>query len=75
MADCKNCNGQGWVCENHPNTPWEDGKATCCAAEGSEWGCGAGAPCKACNPCDEFNPPRDPAGFTVTLDTTGDKRH
>ncbi len=37
---CANCNGEGWVCENHPEIPWNGGYQTCCG--------GAGMPC-ACN--------------------------
>jgi len=36
--NCPNCNGGGWVCENHPDKEW-------C----SECDCGAGMPC-TCNP-------------------------
>ena len=36
---CANCDGQGWVCENHPEVPWGEGDG-CCG--------GAGMPC-ACN--------------------------
>ena len=75
MADCSHCNDEGWVCENHPDVPWEGGSATCCAKEGKPWNCGAGTPCRACNPSDEFNPPREPYGFTPIFDGTGDKRH
>lgn len=43
---CANCDGEGWVCENHPEVPWFDGEG-CCG--------GAGSPC-ACNPLsDEFD--------------------
>lgn len=39
---CRNCAGEGWVCENHEDRPWNG------AAEfGCE--CGAGAPCPVCN--------------------------
>lgn len=48
------CAGTGWVCENHPDKPWEglmpDGFETCCG--------GLGAPCEKCNPCDYDNPPQ-----------------
>ncbi len=37
---CKNCNGEGWVCEDHPTKPWQDGEG-CCGA--------AGAACNICN--------------------------
>lgn len=41
---CKNCDGQGWVCENHSGKPWSglsDRDDAC--------HCGAGAPCPVCN--------------------------
>jgi len=44
MANCKNCDGQAWVCENHSDRPWEglsDREDAC--------DCGAGAPCPVCN--------------------------
>jgi hypothetical protein len=43
-ADCSNCDGSGWVCENHPDRPWEH-----LAAPGEGCGCGAGQPCGVCN--------------------------
>jgi hypothetical protein len=36
---CANCDGEGWVCEDHPEVPWNGGDG-CCG--------GAGMPCK-CN--------------------------
>lgn len=39
-SKCANCDGEGWVCEDHPEVPWQDGDG-CCG--------GAGSPC-ACNP-------------------------
>jgi hypothetical protein len=42
---CKRCDGCRWVCEAHPDRPWE-GPNAC--------GCGApGAPCPACNKPDD----------------------
>lgn len=41
---CRNCDGVGWVCEDHPDQPWA-GLAdwpACCG--------GAGAPCPVCQP-------------------------
>lgn len=40
VALCANCDGEGWVCENHPEVPWGEGDG-CCG--------GAGMPC-VCNP-------------------------
>jgi hypothetical protein len=36
---CALCLGLGWVCENHPDRPWDDERGCTC---------GAGMPCK-CN--------------------------
>jgi len=37
---CARCQGQRWVCENHPDRPWEvPGGCSC----------GAGMPCPDCN--------------------------
>jgi len=51
---CERCDGEGWVCEAHHDTPF-DGE--CCGAPG--------APCPSCNPCDHVHPPRLPDGFNV----------
>jgi len=61
---CDNCDGQNWVCEEHPDTPWllEDGSSHCGAP---------GIPCKKCNPCDYDNPPRELRDFKVILDHDG----
>ena len=40
MAKCANCDGQQWVCEDHPEVPWNGGDG-CCG--------GAGSPC-SCHP-------------------------
>lgn len=54
-GECSNCKGMGWVCENHNDRPWDESMAGGCE-------CGAGEPCKVCNPCDRENPPRPIAG-------------
>lgn len=56
---CENCDGQGWVCENHPDRPWGGASHAVCECGG------AGAPCERCNPCDRENPPRMAPGTTV----------
>ncbi len=40
---CLNCEGTGWVCEDHPDNAWPGltGNPRCCG--------GAGSPCGACN--------------------------
>lgn len=45
--NCPICRGIGWVCENHPEKPW-DLELGCV--------CGAGAPCK-CNETDGVHEP------------------
>ena len=45
--NCPICRGIGWVCENHPEKPW-DPELGCV--------CGAGAPCK-CNETDGVDEP------------------
>ena len=42
---CDNCNSTGWVCEDHPNMPWNGVKACGCG--------GAGMPCQKCNRSDD----------------------
>ncbi len=38
---CPSCDGEGLVCEDHPEVPWKDGD-NCCG--------GAGSPCSKCHP-------------------------
>lgn len=59
-AVCPTCKGEMWVCENHPDVPWDGGDQNCCG--------GAGAPCPRCNPCDENTPPKMPPGTTIIGD-------
>ncbi len=40
---CNNCGDDVWVCENHPDRPWEPTSFARHAC-----GCGAGVPCSAC---------------------------
>lgn len=42
---CMTCNGEGWVCENHPLNKWDEGDQECCG--------GAGMPCR----CNKAEPP------------------
>jgi hypothetical protein len=57
---CAICEDCGWVCEDHPDAPW-DGKHACtCGA--------AGMPCPQCNPSDVSHPPRPPAGTHIEFD-------
>lgn len=52
---CTCCDGTGWVCEDHPDQPWEGPHACSCGA--------AGAPCPHCNRPDDGEVPRLPPGF------------
>lgn len=51
---CQTCEGERWVCENHPDRSWPD-----------ECECGAGMPCKECNDPPEGTFPAYPPGSTV----------
>lgn len=60
---CPLCEDSGWVCEEHPQEPW-DGDHAC--------GCGApGMPCPECNAENGGNEPRFPSGFTKRFDNEG----
>jgi len=64
--NCLLCEDCGWVCEAHPELPWEGGHACTCG--------GAGMPCPVCNPVQEGSEPRMPAGFKTDTDKKG-RRH
>jgi hypothetical protein len=51
---CSLCDGGGWVCEEHPDQPWQGPHACTCGA--------ADAPCPHCNSAED-EPPRLPNGF------------
>jgi hypothetical protein len=53
LMACIWCDDVGWVCENHPERPWEGPYACDCG--------GAGNACPACNVADECETPRLPA--------------
>jgi hypothetical protein len=57
---CPRCDDTGWVCENHPDRPWEGERACQCG--------GAGAPCPDCK---KAKPLRLPPGFKVEVDKKG----
>jgi hypothetical protein len=62
MKICARCKGSRWVCERHPERPW-DGQHAC--------GCGApGEPCPVCNRV-EGQRPEMPEGFRVDMDKDG----
>ncbi|SHH20212.1 hypothetical protein SAMN05443248_4046 [Bradyrhizobium erythrophlei] len=58
---CSLCEDCGWVCESHPDKPWEGEHACTCGA--------AGAPCPRCNAGDDD--PRMPKGFKTEFDKKG----
>jgi hypothetical protein len=60
---CALCEGCGWVCENHPDRPWEGKDACTCG--------GAGMPCPWCNLPDKDGAPRLPDGFKMDFDKKG----
>lgn len=60
---CTLCEDCGWVCESHPDRPWQ-GEHAC--------GCGAaGTPCAWCNRVSEGETPRMPEGFKTEFDKDG----
>ncbi|SHH62922.1 hypothetical protein SAMN05443248_5464 [Bradyrhizobium erythrophlei] len=60
---CSRCEDCGWVCENHPERPWEGEHACTCG--------GAGMPCPRCNEPQGNETPRLPAGFKTEFDKKG----
>jgi len=68
MADCPRCDDCRWVCENHPERPWEGSRACDCG--------GAGAPCPACN-ASEGTVPEMPDDFVEdrTIERGDDADH
>ncbi|MCP2106688.1 hypothetical protein M2202_007532 [Bradyrhizobium japonicum] len=60
---CVSCDDLGWVCENHPDRPWDGPRACSCGD--------AGAPSPACNAAGEGEVPRMPEGFRVEVDKDG----
>ncbi len=62
QPECSRCDSTGWVCEAHPERPW-DGKGAC--------GCGApGDPCPECNEL-AGETPRQPAGMRIDIAKDG----
>ncbi|WP_316172162.1 MULTISPECIES: hypothetical protein [unclassified Bradyrhizobium] len=58
LERCPRCDGTRWICEAHPDLPWEDSPRGC--------RCGApGDPCPVCNRADADTPPELPSGFEV----------
>jgi hypothetical protein len=61
---CAVCDNTGWVCEDHPDRPYEmfSGRADACRCGG------AGMPCPECNSGER---PALPPGFKVSIDDKG----
>ncbi|WP_342733743.1 hypothetical protein [Bradyrhizobium sp. B117] len=59
---CARCDGTHWVCENHPERPWEGPKACGCG--------GAGKLCPVCNRVGPDELPLLPNGFETGFTTT-----
>jgi hypothetical protein len=58
MRFCARCDNCRWVCENHPDQPWEGPRACGCGAPGD--------PCPVCNSrIDEDTEPELPEDFEV----------
>jgi hypothetical protein len=62
---CLLCEDCGWVCENHPDRPFEGEHACTCG--------GAGDPCPRCNAGDENTLPRPPDGFRTEVTSVSDR--
>lgn len=65
------CDDTGWVCENHLSKPWSKPWAGF-SKRRDACDCGAGEPCRVCNPSDKDHPP-DMArtGARIDLDKNG----
>jgi hypothetical protein len=60
VKPCPQCEGTGWVCENHIDQPWDGIHGCTCG--------GAGAPCPRCNSATLVYPPRLPKGLKPESD-------
>jgi hypothetical protein len=60
---CSLCEDFGWVCENHPERPWEGKHACICGA--------ARVPCPQCIVIEDDEAPRMPDGFPTEFDKKG----
>jgi hypothetical protein len=63
LMKCTLCEDSGWVCEDHPDAPWDGEHACICGA--------AGMHCPKCKPSDLSHPPRPPAGTHIEFDKKG----
>jgi hypothetical protein len=62
---CFRCDNKRWVCENHPDRPWEGVNACTCG--------GGGMPCPVCNVPGEGAVPRMSKGFKRKVDKDGSR--
>jgi hypothetical protein len=68
-SECEVCGGARWVCEDHPDKPWD-------GASDREDAChcgGAGMPCSVCNRTVGQELPEMPPGYRTMIDTDGPK--
>src|SRR5207248_124725 len=68
-SECEVCGGARWVCEDHPDKPWD-------GASDREDAChcgGAGMPCLVRNRTIGQEPPEMPPGYRTMIDTDGPK--
>ena len=69
MPKCVRWDDIGWVCEDHPDKPWD-------GASDREDAChcgGAGLPCSMCNRTVGQQLPEMPPGYRTMIDTDGPK--
>src|SRR5262245_56520168 len=64
--DCPGMSRSLWVCENHPDQPWDGA-----SSHENACGCGAGAPCPRCNVSDRDHPPKMPEGYRTIIGREG----
>jgi hypothetical protein len=57
MKFCARCDNCRWVCEGHPERPWEGPRACGCGAPGD--------PCPVCNRADQDIEPEMPEDFVA----------
>jgi hypothetical protein len=60
MFSCSRCRDARWVCENHPDKPWNAEHEMICR--------GAGMPCPDCNEPDDAERPAMGDDFTPVFD-------
>jgi hypothetical protein len=64
---CIRCGGARWVCEHHPDRPWDKNLPNGCE-------CGPGAPCPLCNSPENGEAPRMPPDFVPTIGKDGSRQ-